>query len=191
MILFPVVVSAEEGVYSWNLTVSVGGASLCAKQGCFGPGGLAVGAAFGRNMTDRWSFELDGAYVRTNEALAPRVDIATGVLFYPELDRTRIWGGGTFSCKLYDITSTSHLFISLGLVGGYEQQVEKTPLGIFHAPTRDIGVKGGVSGGVGINYWFSENWGVRPEMRFYAVVGAVDEGSLSGLRYSAGIVKKF
>jgi len=186
LFLIPVSVSAQEAVYPWQLSAFGGGASLCDESGCFGPSGYVFGASFGRHFTDRWSFELDGAYARSTETLAPRFDTVTGTLFFPELQRSRVWGGGTFLASIGHFGSSSDFFIALGLVGAYEQQVEKTPEGIFHAPTRNIGIKGGVCGGAGMNLWFSESWGVRPEIRFYGTASP-----LSGVRYTAGLIKKF
>lgn len=173
---------AEENIYPWNLNMFVGGASLCDEFGCFGPTGLSVGASFGRPMGDRWSFELEGAYARTNEILSQRFDISTQTFYTPELTRGRVWGGGTFLAKMANFGS-GDFHIAIGFVAGYEQKKEKTPLGIL---ITDRGLRGGISGGAGMNYWFSESWAIRPELRYYAVA---DE--LSGLRYTVGIVKKF
>jgi hypothetical protein len=137
-------------------------------------------------MSRTWAFELEGAYAKTNEFLDPRIDAATGNLFTPELERTRIWGGGNFLAKLGDIGSSSNFFISIGLFTGYEQQKEIGPPGVFVAPIKDVGLKGGGAGGAGVNYWFNDNWGIRPEVRMYFVVG-----DLSGLRYTAGLMRKF
>ncbi len=186
LFLIPVSGFAQEAVYPWQLSMFGGGAMLCDEAGCFGPSGYTFGASFGRHFTDRWSFELDGAYARTTETLAPRFDTLTGRLFVPELQRSRIWGGGTFLASIAHFGSSSDFFVALGIVGAYEQQVEKTPEGIFHAPTKNIGIKGGVSGGAGMNLWFSKSWGVRPEIRFYGCASP-----LSGLRYTAGLIKKF
>jgi opacity protein-like surface antigen len=184
--LFPVVLYAQsDGVYPWQFQAFVGGASLCDQIGCFGPSGLSIGGSFGRAMGDRWSFELDGAYVGTTEILATRFDEVTGTYYTPELDRTRIWGGGTFLAKMKKF-SKGDFHIAIGFVGGYERKSEVTPPGIFHFPSIDNGIKGGLSAGAGMHYWFSENWAFRPEVRFYAVVG-----NLSGLRYTGGIVRKF
>lgn len=185
--ILPVFVHAQDVQYPWVLTGFGGAATLCTEEaGCFGPSGLSLGGSFGRNMTDTWAFELEGAYAKTNELLDPRFDEVSGTLFTPELERTRIWGGGNFLAKVGDLGASSNFFISIGLFAGYEQQVEITPPGIFHAPTRDIGLKGGAAGGAGLNYWFNDNWGIRPEVRMYLIVG-----DLSGLRYTAGLMRKF
>lgn len=185
--LVPVFASAQdEGRYPWILTIFGGGASLCDDAGCFGPSGLAFGGSFGRHMTERWSFELEGSFTSTNETLAPRIDLGSGLIFTPTLDRTRVWGGGHFLGKLAGFGSSSDFFISIGVVGGYEQQVVNAPEGIFVEPTRDIGIKGGLAGGAGMNLWFSDSWGARPEVRYYLVVG-----SLSGVRYTVGLMHKF
>jgi len=187
LFLFPVVAHAqEEGIYPWILTMFGGGAAFCDEAGCFGPTGFAAGASFGRAMGDTWSFELEGTYARTNEQLPPRVDLLTNQIFTPELERTRVWGGGTFLAKISRFGERNNLFVSLSLVGGYEQQKEKAPEGIFVQPIRDIGIKGGAAGGAGVNFWFSDNWGLRPEVRFYLIAG-----DLSGLRYTAGLMKQF
>lgn len=186
VLFLPVLLQAQETKYPWVLTGFGGGASLCDEAGCFGPTGPAFGGSFGRNMTDTWAFELEGAVALTNEELAPRFDEVTGVFFTPELDRTRVWGGANFLAKVGNIGASSNFFISLGLFTGYEQQKEVTPEGIFHAPTRDIGLKGGGAGGAGANFWFNEHWGLRPEARMYFIVG-----DLSGLRYTVGLMRKF
>lgn len=188
LFLFPVVAHAQDetGKFPWILTMFGGGASFCDEQGCFGPSGYAFGASFGRAMGDTWSFELEGTYAKTSEDLPARVDLLTGTVFVPVLDRTRVWGGGTFLAKLARFGDRNNFFVAISLIGGYEQQKEKGPEGFFVAPTKDIGIKGGVGGGGGINLWFSETWGLRPEARFYAIVG-----DLSGMRYTVGLMKQF
>jgi hypothetical protein len=187
--LLPFLAHAQEveTKYPWVLTGFGGAASLCTEDGCFGPSGLSFGGSFGRPMSQRWSFELEGTYARTKENLPPRIDLLTGLLFVPQLERTRIWGGANFIAKLGEGgDASSGLFVSLGFVAGYEQQNEITPPEIFHAPTKDIGLKGGLSGGAGYNYWFNDHWGIRPEAMFYVVAG-----SLSGIRYTGGLMHKF
>lgn len=185
--LVPVFASAQqEARYPWILTIFGGGASLCDEAGCFGPSGPAFGASFGRHMSDRWSFELEGTFTTTSETLPPRVDLGSGLIFTPGLDRTRVWGGGHFLAKLASLGSSSAFFISIGGVGGYEQQTVTAPEGIFVEPIRDIGIKGGLAGGAGMDLWFSDSWGVRPEVRYYLVAG-----SLSGVRYTGGLMHKF
>jgi len=188
LFLFPVVAHAQDetGKFPWILTMFGGGASFCDEQGCFGPSGYAFGASFGRAMGDTWSFELEGTYAKTSEDLPARVDLLTGTVFVPVLDRTRVWGGGTFLAKLARFGDRNNFFVAISLIGAYEQQKEKGPEGFFVAPTRDIGIKGGVGGGGGLNLWFSETWGLRPEARFYAIVG-----DLSGMRYTVGLMKQF
>ncbi|HSP07900.1 MAG TPA: hypothetical protein VLR94_12035 [Acidobacteriota bacterium] len=187
LILLPVCAFAQEETrYPWILTIFGGGASLCTEDGCFGPRGPAFGASFGRSMTDRWSFELEGTYAWTSENELPLVDLDTGIVYTPVLDRTRVWGGGHFLGKIAKFGDASDFFISLGAVGAFERQTEKVPEGIFATPTKDIGIKGGLAGGAGVNFWFSDNWGVRPEIRYYLVASP-----LSGIRYTAGLMHKF
>lgn len=188
LFLFPVCVFAQdlEEKYPWILTVYGGGASLCTDNGCFGPQGFAAGASFGRHMTDRWSFELEGTFATTTETESPRVDAATGLIFSPVLDRTRIWGGGHFLGSLAHFGEESDFFISIGGVGGYEQQSESGPEGVFVLPTKDVGIKGGLAGGAGVNVWFAEHWGLRPEVRYYLLAK-----ELSGVRYTIGLMHKF
>lgn len=177
---------AQEAKYPWDLTVYGGGALLCDELGCFGTSGIAFGASFGRQFTPHWSFELEGTYVSTNEVLPLRFDLATGRFFTPELQRTRVWGGATFLRPIFHLRESSSFFIALGGVGAFERQREKSPEGIFHRAPRNLGVKGGVSGGGGINFWFSPHWGIRPEARFYLVAKP-----LSGLRYTVGLLHRF
>jgi hypothetical protein len=176
----------EEGKYPWNLTMFAGGAKLCDEDGCFGPSGFAVGLAFGRQFTSHWSFELDGTYVRSNENEVPRFDDTTGIFFVPVLQRTRIWGGATFLRSVKHFGNRSDLFIAVGGVGAFERQTEKVPSEVFPLPSKNLGIKGGVSGGAGLNLWFSRTWGIRPEARFYACATP-----LSGLRYTAGLIHQF
>lgn len=184
--LFPVALYAQsDDAYPWQLHMYGGGASLCDDLGCFGPTGLSFGASFGKAMGDRWSFELEGTWARSTETEAQRFDIVTETYFTPELVRSRIWAGGTFLGKMKKFEK-GDFFIALGFVTGFERQNENVPAGIIPLPTKNIGIKGGVSAGAGLNYWFSENWAIRPEARFYAVAG-----HLSGLRYTGGIVRKF
>jgi hypothetical protein len=177
---------AQDAKYPWDLTGFAGAASLCDELGCFGGAGIAFGGSFGRQFTERWYFELEGTYVSGTETLAPRFDLRTNQIFVPELQRHRVWAGGSFFRPLLRFGEASHLFISLGFVAAYERQTEKVPEGFLHAPTKDIGLKGGVSGGAGAIFWFSENWALRPEVKFYAV-----PSPLSGLRYTAGITHRF
>lgn len=188
LFLFPVFAYAQDetGKYPWILTMFGGGASFCDEQGCFGPSGYAFGASFGRAMGNTWSFELEGTYAKTSEDLPARVDLLTGTVFVPVLDRTRVWGGATFLAKVVRFGDRNNFFVAMSLIGAYEQQKEKGPEGFFVAPTKDIGIKGGVGGGGGINLWFSDSWGLRPEARFYAIVG-----DLSGMRYTVGLMKQF
>ncbi|HEY4491482.1 MAG TPA: hypothetical protein VI958_05745 [Acidobacteriota bacterium] len=178
-------VSQAQQQYPWSLTLFGGGAALCDEQGCFGPTGWAAGGSFGRHMTDRWAFELDVAIARTNELLPPRVD-QFGNFFIPELQRTRGWGGGTFLATLGHIGSESDFFVGLGIVGVFERREEITPPDVFHEPARNLGLKGGIAGSAGMNLWLSKNWGIRPEAKFYLTAG-----SLSGVRYTAGLLRKF
>ncbi len=185
VLLFPVVLSAAEAQYPWDLSGFVGGASLCDEAGCFGPSGIAFGGSFGRQFTDRWSFELDGVAVRTSEILPGRFDTFTGIFYIPELQRKRFWGGFTFLLSVAKIGDKSNLFVALGAVLAYEHQDQLVPEGVF-APDKTLGLKGGVSGGAGMNLWFSENWGIRPEFRFHGVASP-----LSGMRYTGGLMYRF
>lgn len=188
-LFFPLLASAQDAQdtqYAWRLTGFGGAATLCDEAGCFGPTGYTFGASFGRNMTDRWSFELEGVYAHTNQTLPARIDSVTGIIYSPTLERGRIWGGAMFFARLASIGQSSEFFIALGVVGGYESQKEKAPEGVFVPPTRNIGINGGVAGGAGFNFWMSPNWGLRPEVRFYGV-----SNDLSGVRYTAGIIRKF
>jgi hypothetical protein len=187
IVFFPMVALAEDAPpYPWILTGFGGGATLCDEAGCFGAGGPAFGGSFGRAMSSRWSFELEGTIVFTSETGATRVDTVSGIIYQPVLERTRVWGGGHFLGRIADIGSSSDVFISLGIVGAYEQQKEIVPEGVFPIPIKDVGIKGGIAGGAGANIWFSENWGIRPEARYYLVAG-----SLSGIRYTGGLMYKF
>jgi hypothetical protein len=193
ILLFPFIANAQENMgdppentYAWRLTGFGGAATLCTDAGCFGPTGYTFGASFGRNMTDRWSFELEGVYAHTSETLPTTIDPFTGIIYNPILDRSRIWGGAVFFARLARIGAASEFFVAMGVVGGYEQQTEKAPEGVFVPGSVDIGIRGGVTGGAGFNFWFSENWGFRPEVRFYGV-----SGDLSGVRYTGGITRKF
>jgi hypothetical protein len=78
------------------------------------------------------------------------------------------------------------MFVALSLALGYEEQKEKGPEGVFVQPTVDVGIVGGAGGGAGMNFWFSDTWALRPEARFYFLAD-----DLSGLRYTAGLVKQF
>jgi hypothetical protein len=192
--LFPLVAEAQENPtgnsldqpYAWRLTGFGGAASLCDEQGCFGPTGYNFGASFGRNMTNRWSFELEGTYTSATQTLAARVDPLTGIVYNPELNTGRFWGGAVFFARLATIGKSSEFFIAMGGVVGYEQLKEKAPEGVFVPPTQHFGLTGGVTGGAGFNFWFSKNWGLRPEVRFYGVAE-----NLSGVRYTGGIIRKF
>jgi len=185
--LFASLVSAEGGRYPWVLTGYGGGANSCiANEGCMEIVGPAVGASFGRQMSDRWSFELDGFWTSGSRILPATVDPYTGIIYSPEDKRTRIYGGAMFLCRIAQLTSTMDMFIVLGGVGGYERQEWITPPEVFHGPPIDNGIKGGFAAGAGFNWWFSENWGLRPEFRLYPVFD-----NLTGFRYTAGIMHKF
>lgn len=186
MFLFPVVLYAQsEDTYPWHLQIFGGGATLCDDLGCFGPSGLTIGGSFGRAMGDRWSFELEGGTALTSQNEPVRFDEITGTYYTAVLNRTRSWGGGVFLGKLKRFKK-GDFHIAIGFVGAVEHTSETTPPEILPAPSVNNGVKGGVSGGAGLNFWFSENWAIRPEVRFYAIAG-----SLSFLRYTGGIVRKF
>jgi hypothetical protein len=179
-------VIGKQAQYPWELTGFAGVASLCDELGCFGQTGFAFGGSFGRQFTERWDFELEGTYVSATESLAPRFDLRTNQIFVPQLQRQRVWAGGSFLRQFLRFGEASHLFLSIGFVTAYERQTEKVPEGFLHAPKRDIGLKGGVSAGAGAIFWFSDNWALRPEMKFYAV-----PSPLSGLRYTGGIAHRF
>jgi hypothetical protein len=183
---FPLLAHGEDIKYPWRLTGFAGNAMLCTEQGCFDGSGFAFGASFGRQFTGRWSFELDGTFARTEENLAPRFDLNTDTLYIPQLQRSRFWGGGTFLGSFAHFGKRSDAFVSIGFIAAVERRSEKTPPGIRPLPSEDIGIKGGVSGGAGLNLWFSKNWAIRPEAKFNAVAG-----NLSGFRYSAGILRQF
>lgn len=184
--LFPVALFAQSnGDYPWLFQAYGGGATLCIEGGCFGPTGMAFGASLGRAMGDRWSFELEGTFARTTELEPTRFDELTQTYYTAELVRSRIWAGGVFLGKLKTF-SKGDIHIAIGFTTGFERRNENVPLGITPLPTENIGIKGGVSGGAGMNYWFSENWAIRPAFRFYAV-----SGNLSGMAYTAGIIRKF
>lgn len=186
-LLVPVFASAQdEQRFPWILTIFGGGASFCTDAGCFGPSGYAFGASFGRGMSDRWSFELEGTYAYSTETEPARVDLATGLIFTPELARTRVYGGGHFLGRLAKLGDESDFFISIGVVGAYEQEAENVPEGYFPLPTVHRGIVGGLAGGAGMNLWFGDSWGIRPEVRYYLCASSV-----SGVRYTAGILHKF
>src|SRR5262245_40730456 len=192
--LFPLVAGVQdnsagntpEQSYALRLTGFRGAASVFDEGGCFGPTGYNFGASFGRNMTDRWSFELEGSYTGTSQTLPARIDPFTGIIYNPELDTGRFWGGAIFFARLAAIGKSSEFFVAMGGVVGYESLTQKAPEGVFIPPTQHIGITGGVAGGGGFNFWFSENWGFRPEVRFYWVAE-----NLSGVRYTGGITRKF
>jgi hypothetical protein len=186
LFLFPLVAGAQENNYAWRITGFGGAASLCDEQGCFGPTGYTFGASFGRNMTERWSFELEGVYAHASQTLPTRIDSFTGIIYNPVLDRARIWSGAVFFARLASFGQANEFFLAMGGVVGYEQLKEKAPVGVFVPPTEDVGLTGGVTGGAGFNFWFSKNWGLRPEIRFYWVAD-----NLSGVRYTGGIIRKF
>ena len=183
LLILPATGQAQQ--YPWVFSLSGGGAALCDEQGCFGPTGWAASGSFGRHFTNTWAFELDLAVSRTNELLPARID-PTGIIYVPELQRTRSWGGTTFLATLGHLGAESDFFVALGLVAVFERREVIAPEGVFHEPSKNIGLKGGLSGGAGMNLWFSKGWGLRPEVRFYGTAG-----SLSGLRYTAGLIKKF
>lgn len=185
-LFFPLVMSAEEGLYPWRATFGGGGASLCDEKGCFGPTGYTFGGSFGRNMSERWGFELEGYYAKASETGLPRVDLFTGTLYTPEFQHSRFWGGGAFLASLSDFGERNDFFIALGFALAYENFSTKAPEGIFTPPSVDIGIVGGVSGGAGINWWISENWALRPEVRYYLCAN-----DLSGLRYTIGLSTEF
>ena len=186
LLFFPLIASAQEQQpYRWDLTAFGGGVMFCDEAGCFGPSGWAVGGAFGRQFTERMSFEIDGTYAKTSEILPSRIDLFTGQFYTPQLDRTRFYTGLTFLLSIARFGSASNLFIAFGGALAYENQNFIVPEGIF-APDKNLGLKGGVSGGAGMNLWFTQSWGFRPEVRFYAIAKP-----LSGLRYTAGIIHRF
>jgi hypothetical protein len=180
---FPVLATAQQ--YPWDLGVFGGGASLCVESGCFGPTGYAIGGSFGRQFSDRWAFELEAAYTRSSEILPGRFDIFTGQFYVPEEVRQRTWAGFAFLGTLVGFGDASNLFVSVGLAVAYEHKYEIVPEGVF-APDRNLGLKGGLSGGAGMNLWITENWALMPEVKFYLIAEP-----LSGLRYTAGLVHRF
>jgi hypothetical protein len=130
-------------------------------------------------------FELEGAYVRTSEVLPSRFDIFSGQFYTPEQLRRRTWGGFAFLRTLARMGEASNVFVSIGLAVAYEHRYEIVPGGVF-APDRSLGLKGGISGGGGLNLWITENWAIRPEVKFYLIATP-----LSGLRYTGGLVHRF
>jgi hypothetical protein len=201
LFVFPLLAHAQgqvhETPYPWTLTIFGGGASLCTDantnlatgalaSGCFGPTGYTFGASFGRGMTDTWSFELEFAYAHATENLGQTVDIPTGILYTPQLTHGRVWAGGTFFGKLHKFSDRSDFFIALGGVGAYERQELVVPVEVFNPGSENIGITGGVCVGAGMNLAIGENWSIRPEARYYLAASG-----LSGLRYTAGLTKKF
>jgi len=186
ILIFPVIASAEnpEG-YRWDLTVFGGGALFCDEAGCFGPSGWAAGGSFGRQFAKIVSFEIDGTYAQTSQILPSRIDLFTGQFYTPELDRMRFYTGLTFLVTVAQFGSQSNFFVAIGGALAYEKQDFIVPEGIFQLD-ETLGLKGGLSGGAGMNLWFTENWGLRPEVRFYWIASP-----LSGLRYTGGIVHRF
>ena len=180
---FPLISSAQD--YPWDLTGFGGMAVLCDEDGCFGPDGFVVGGSFGRQFTDSWAFELEGAYTRTSEVLPSRFDTFSGQFYTPEQIRRRTWAGFSFLRTMARMGDASTLFISIGLAVAYEHRYEIVPEGVF-SPDRSLGLKGGLSGGAGMNLWISESWGIRPEVKFYLIATP-----LSGIRYTGGLVHRF
>src|SRR5687767_2367043 len=158
---FPALASAQQ--YPWDLTGFAGAAMLCDEAGCFGPSVYTVGGSFGRQFADRWFFELEGAYSRTEELLPTRFDIFSGQFYTPEQVRQRTWAGFAFLWSMIRFGDASNFFLSMGLAVAYEHRYEVVPEGVF-APDRNIGLNGGVSGGAGMNLWLTEHWGIRPEL---------------------------
>ncbi len=109
---FPLISAAQD--YPWDLSVFGGGAMFCDEAGCFGPSGFAAGGSFGRQFTNRWAFELEGTYARTEEILPSRFDTFTGQFYTPEQVRRRFWSGFAFLGTLAGFGEASNLFISIG-----------------------------------------------------------------------------
>ena len=186
LFLLPLTATAQEQSYPWILTGYGGGSRLCTVDGGCG-GGLntfAFGGSFGRYFTKRWGFEIEGLYSPADETEPPRFDEFTGVIFTPVLHHRRIWGGGAFLGDLAKFKS-GEFFIALGFGGAVERLDETAPEGIFVEPGQDIGIKAGVCGGAGLNWWFSQHWGIRPEVRFYGI------SEISFFRYTVGLSYKF
>ena len=180
---FPLLASAQD--YPWDLTGFGGAATFCDEAGCFGETGYTFGGSFGRQFTNSWAFELEGAYARTEEVLPSRFDTFTGRFYTPIEVRRRTWAGMAFLGTLVRFGEASNLFISVGAALAYEHKDEIAPPGIF-SPDQTLGLKGGISGGAGMNLWFSESWGLRPEVKFYLIATP-----LSGIRYTGGLVHRF
>jgi hypothetical protein len=67
-----------------------------------------------------------------------------------------------------------------------ERQKIVPPEGIIAPPDRTSDIQFGLATGIGYNWFFSENWGIRPEARFYIV-----QDDLSALRYTGGLIRRF
>src|SRR5687767_443970 len=102
LLLIPVLLFPESAV-----SLHGGGSTYCHEEGCFGPTGVAYGAAFTRTVRDRWSFNVDATLACTWEDLPERVDPETGILFIPERERTRFWTGVAFVRHLSEPESRS------------------------------------------------------------------------------------
>jgi hypothetical protein len=183
----PFLLEAQENSKPWLLNLFVGGASFCDDQeGCFGTSGIAYGGSFGRSINERLGVEGEFAFACTWENLEEQINPITGQLEYSELERERLFTGGSLIVRLTDPQATSHLFASVGVLASRERQKVVPPEGIIAPPDRTSDVQLGLSAGIGYNWFFSDNWGIRPEARFYFI-----QDDLSALRYTGGLIRRF
>lgn len=187
LLYFPLLLDAQDNSNPWLLNLFAGGVSFCDQDGCFGPTGVAYGGTFGRSINERLGVEGEFTFACTWENLNEQTDPVTGQVFYSELERERIWAGGSLVIKLSNPEAKSHLFGLVGVVGAREEQKEVPPEGIPAPPIITSAVRFGISTGIGYNWFFSENWGIRPEARFYFVF----QDDLSALRYTGGFIRRF
>ena len=184
--LFPITLLADD-TDVWNLHLFGGGVTYCDEDGCFGPTGVAFGGTFGRSINQRLSLEGEFTYACTWEDLEPQIDPVTGASYITELERERIWSGGSLLIRLSDPEVRSDFYAIIGAVGAHEVQKRVPPEGIPAPPDVDTSIRFGIATGVGYNWWFAENWGIRPEARFYWIF----QDDLSALRYTAGLLRRF
>src|SRR5687768_15741013 len=91
ILFIPVFLFSESAV-----SLHGGGSTYCDEEGCFGPSGVAYGAAFNRRFRAQWSFNIDATLACTWEDLPERLDPESGIRFIPERERTRFWTGVSF-----------------------------------------------------------------------------------------------
>ena len=183
---FPLLLEAQSNSKPWLLNLFVGGVSFCDLNGCFGPSGVTYGGTFGRSINRRLGVEGEFTFACTWENLELLTNPTTGQVFYSELERERFWTGGSLIIRLSNPEAKSHLFASIGGVASRERQKEVPPEGIVAPPIFTSDIKFGLATGIGYNWFFTENWGIRPEARFYIV-----QDDLSALRYAGGLIRRF